>query len=221
MPRWFILLAALTLAHGSARAQAVAPLPEPVIETAPTGWRDGSAVPAGAGLVTPMTPMEEPLAVPRSPDKRVLPHSSEPGIWAAGGDVIDPRKSGLLGLPLPLAPDMMTLPGMTKTRRCGDSMNAVLREAGLYERAMALPVDIRNCLAAQLFRMCALGYEAAARDGAKTDSTKKPHHRQYQRMVEAADAWLDEACKSPRSTEAETLFSRAASEWWKRGPEVK
>ena len=186
-----------------------------------SGWRDGSAVPAGAGLVTPTTPMGEPLDVPRSSNRRVLPTTNEPGVWAADGPPSDTAPPGLLGLSLPLGHEVTGWEGRRRTQLCGDSMDALLRRIGLYPRAMALPDGVRSCLAAQLFRVCALGYEASYRDSAKSDSSKERTYRLYKRMTEAADTWLDTACKGPRSVEAEAIFAQAAGQRLKDRQEVR
>lgn len=97
-----LLLSAPVLAQMPAPS---APPRPPAVRTpgvAPNFPAPGST-PAGAGLTTVGLPGQE-VSVPRSPDQRVLPSTSEPGLWAgdeARASIKNPPKHTLVGPPPP------------------------------------------------------------------------------------------------------------------------
>jgi hypothetical protein len=97
----------------------------------------------------------------RSPHKRVLPATREPGLWAgdrpkATKDPEDLTPVTLLGIVLPFVPDADDL-SRSYTRTCGEQMDYALARGNVEPRAQALSIIPRRCLAARLYQHCANG----------------------------------------------------------------
>ena len=162
----------VVLFAGLARAQAVAPLLEPVVEPAPSFPTPG-ATPAGAGASHGMLPTTEQELAPRSPNRRMLPPMKEPGLWAADevkASTEDRPAPDIAGIPLP-QPSAVA-------RKCANVANKALQEAKNAALLAQLQEADRRCVAAQMFLYCA---ESAATQRPDVDYLPK-----LQRM-DAAD----------------------------------
>lgn len=115
-------------------------------------------------------PFDPYAGVPRSADKRELPPTREPGIWAAGlTDPADkmPSKT-ILEVPLPEADDSEA----RKIRRvCARTMNLAIRLGEFEAFTKRLSEQDRRCLAARLYHHCASELLA---DFERTASTLPP-----------------------------------------------
>lgn len=113
-----------------------------------------------------------PEELPRGTDKRVLPPTREPGIWASDGepkavqDLTPPRLMGVL-LPFPPAPDDPKEGHFART--CASKFNELIDLHRVAQQAARLPAGVRNCIAANLYQRCIAGllkiHNAAAATG--------------------------------------------------------
>jgi hypothetical protein len=144
-------------------APAIRPPPRPPAVTPgynPNTYEPPPYAPAGGGashgaLSEPNTGKPP---VPRSPNKRILPASNEPGLWAADGA---PVASGrvtppLFGVPLPYPPGVGS--GEISRRladSCVASMTEAAEQAGKLARIMRLSEVVRQCMSAHAMKVCA------------------------------------------------------------------
>lgn len=152
-------------AHGTHLRQAVAR--PPMVATPPAvtpGYFPGTPAepvytPNGAGLPGERVPGQQAQPVPTSPNKRILPASNEPGLWAADGA---PRASDgdghthpLFGLFYPHPPGDVTGEVSAMMDRCAESMLAAAQKAGVLAAIEALPKPVKFCMSARAFAHCA------------------------------------------------------------------
>lgn len=173
--------------------------------------------PAGAGLPGERVPGASGASVPRSPNKRLLPRTDEPGLWAADkARAMDPREKppdtpGLLGfvLPFPLAAE--TDRERELTRWCAYKMGNAIKETDRAGDVWRLPSDTRRCIAARLYEHCANiawgVYEAAERAG---ELYSPPDLERIKAAQETARAFKKSACKEPLSPDADRIHDAAA-----------
>jgi hypothetical protein len=150
--------------HGGSLHQAAAPMPAPVprppVHT--PGYYPGTPAapvhtPAGAGLPGERVPGQA-QPVPRSPNKRTLPPSKEPGLWAADGSA--PRSSAITerhqiyGVDIPYPPDTDSLEEVAITDICTKEWSHATKEANQDTFIKSFPLDVRRCLAAQAYAYC-------------------------------------------------------------------
>lgn len=130
----------------------------PVVERAPVFVTPGHT-PAGAGLPEYM-PVYETPTIERGRDRRVLPPTREPGIWAsdeprAGDTEPVPADPILFGVRLPFAPEAQTDLGRLPTRLCAFNMGRALSASSDFAQARRLNDFEKACLAAKLYAFCA------------------------------------------------------------------
>lgn len=159
LPALLLLLGCVTT-HHELRQAAAAPAyrPPPVAYTSPPAQ---PYAPRGAGAPLVGQPGAPAPVVPRSPNKRPLPATREPGLWAADGakasTELEERK--LLGTYLPGLKGVVDSDGFAK--RCAAEMTRAL--AGLPPRMMEeveegeMDASFAQlpCLAAWLYQICA------------------------------------------------------------------
>lgn len=158
--RFRLSIASAALVASSAYAQAPAievppmrpPLVRPVVN--PPSFPTPGATPAGAGIVVP-TPEGGEQVVPRSPNKRILPATKEPGLWAADGA---PMASGgdapsLFGVALPEPTGAAML--VEASRACVSTVEAAAKSIGADKGVAVYPPLVRKCMAAWAYLMCA------------------------------------------------------------------
>lgn len=163
MTRTFLaLLLLLSACSTTPRAykQAVRPAPAPVARPPiytpgySPGPVDPAHAPAGAGASHGSLPMPG-AGVPRSPNKRVLPPTSEPGVWAADGAPKASAPPRIFGVEIPFMVDAHgnTLPG--DTAWCAKTVTEAADAAKLRDRVEGYPPDARACMAALAYLHCA------------------------------------------------------------------
>lgn len=180
MNRFLLLLLLAGCATSSPRAfhQAVmrpAPYRPPPAYTpsyAPGTPAEPVYVPVGAGVpgervpgpVVPAAP-----AVPRSPNKRVLPRTDEPGVWAADGarGVFVGAEPELFGVNIPFPEDATTEAARDLTRGCIKEMNDAAAASSTRRTISDLPSDVRRCMAMIAYAHCAATRFAVAEQLAK------------------------------------------------------
>jgi hypothetical protein len=176
------------------------------MEPAPaSNWRDGSAVPAGAGLVTPAVPTGEPLGASRSPNKRVLPPSSKLGFWAADeprASAKEPPRVAGVELPVPEA----DISGF-ESWYCAAKMERLLRSEGQFNVTMELRFDDRHCVIARLYDFC---LEKGAARAETVVSREK-----LDTMRKQTSRWLLYACRHTREGKksVETILKEVTRVW--------
>lgn len=180
--RYLVLLLALSGCAGGLQAFDAPGVPAPVFT--PVG--------AGAPILGQPGQHRSPPVLPPSPNKRILPATREPGIWAAdetraARDKADKEPVSVLDVPLP-APD-----GKASTRpvrACKAMIDTGLVEAGLKENLAALPQNVRRCVVARLLEAClrTKGKKELARD-------EQAEARLYYESFQVARAWWPVACK--------------------------
>lgn len=153
-----LLLSACATAPVGAYNQAVMPSPvvaPPITYVSPPGGIPG-ATPAGTGLGEPRSPDWNGREVPRSPNKRILPATKEPGLWAA--DTVKATANDaptLYGVAIPYPDNAVTTEDRAAVGACVGTMNDAARETQQTAVIAAYPEDVRRCLAAHAYYHCA------------------------------------------------------------------
>jgi hypothetical protein len=153
--RLAFLLLALTTAP--VLAQAVRPVPRPPGSTVvqpPLSYPTLPSTPEGIGLYRPES---GGAPAPRSPNTRVLPATTEPGVWAADGDPALRASASaagaspeILGVALPLSPEGKS----AAAGSCASTVADILKRLGIEQELLALPEPARRCAAALLYAQC-------------------------------------------------------------------
>lgn len=97
---------------------------------------------------------------PRGTDKRVLPPTREPGIWASDGEL---KGSGeietpvILGINIPVPVDDGGKPDYRFANQCAELTHETFKDPTLKTPAQRLRYEERECLAARIYDMC-VGY---------------------------------------------------------------
>jgi hypothetical protein len=163
MTRLLLLLLLLPIA-AHAQAPAMRPPPRPATVPAltpgysPNTPPEPAYTPPGTGLPEVGQPGSHAAPVPRSPNKRLLPTSSEPGLWAADGAPVAslPLMPPLFGEPLPYPPGVGN--GEISRRladSCVETMTDAAKQAGTLEAILRLSPVVRACMAAHALKVCA------------------------------------------------------------------
>lgn len=156
-----LLLAAL-IAGSLASAQAMRPPPAAapasgpaiIIQQPPT-YPGATYTPAGTGLPTIGQPGTQRPAVERSPNKRVLPPTKEPGLWAADGAPVAAARHHLWGVEIPLPEGAMAHLVEREAWHCADGMDEVAKGIRKVAFIDTLPEDVRRCMVARAQYHCA------------------------------------------------------------------
>lgn len=220
-----LLTGCATSGTGPAGFHQAAALPTAAPAPVPQFPRPGYT-PAGAGASPLGQPWQPPEAqVARSPNRRILPPTPEPGLWAAD-DVEAVRQRSFNEMPAMISGVRLPSPkgeSTVFTRRCAASMNAALAGIRLHETMARLHPDIRACVAARLFEYCTVRraydfYKKLMKAG--TDSSRAMEQREA--AVGVAVLFAESACNEqtyPR--EAADLYNKAADEWSKQNRMTK
>ncbi len=210
---------------GSAHLHQAARLPSPAPAPVPQFPHPGYT-PPGAGASAPGQPWRPPDApVERSPNRRILPSTPGPGLWAADEveavkrPKYDEMPAMIAGVRLPSPKDEST----EATRRCAETMNNALWGARLHEAMARLHPDVRACVAARLFEYCAIRrafnlHKKIMEAGA--ESSRALERREA--AVGVAVLFARRTCNEqtyPR--EAADMYNKAADEWAKQNRMVK
>lgn len=159
----FVVAVSLLLSS-TAAGQAVRPAPYRPPPAYTPGYAPGTPAepvyaPVGAGAPGERVPGAVAPGVPRS-EGRMLPRTSEPGVWAADGDpkLVASRRGiygwDVLGVMLP-APDTTSKDKLHWSQTCaGWLRGAVSAEPGVRQSVEALSGSERTCLLAALYHWC-------------------------------------------------------------------
>lgn len=159
--------------------------------------------PPGTGLPMPSFPGPGVRNIPRSPHKRVLPPSKEPGLWSADrpkASIIAPAPT-LLGTTLPV-------PDAAKTPYISHSLSGCIEAAGelvgapvFFTRIDALREDERKCFAGLLYSRCASGLPEfvkarRAKEGGSFNQSDAPA---LKALKKEAEAYVAKWCAGARA----------------------
>lgn len=219
-----LLLAALAVGSlASAQAMrpppAAAPAPAPaVIIQQPPSYPGATYTPTGTGLPAMGQPGSQRPAVERSPNKRVLPPTKEPGLWAADGAPRAGEEPGtIFGAPVQL-PEHPPL-GATAVR--GVCAYDMARAAGAARMKLILsfPDAVRACMAASAYFQCVLrhAHEAPKKAGWAEPSGWDPAYLK-KAVMPIAEKEMKKACAGVTMTEEQSAALRAVLEKYAWGP---
>lgn len=154
----------------------------------PSEYQRGSYRPVRAPTFTPAEDaphtvgqpghLRQPQEYPRSPHKRLLPPTQEPGLWAGDGPraarpTIDPNAPRFFNVPLPL-PDAPDAYDKKVATHCGAAMSLAAKWASTAEWYGRLDNKRQQCIAAALYSFCAehLAAPADKASAARLDAVK-------------------------------------------------
>lgn len=189
--------------------------------------REPVYTPNGAGLPGERVPGSIQSSVPRSPNKRILPPTKEPGLWAGDGTVKAsdqlPDVPMIAGIELPFPPGAATDKDKLHTRLCALGMSLLIPDVAreLQWDAMALPLDVRRCIAARLYEHCTSSFRAKLEGiiSANSSDISGLEHLLIQRAVisstdRTAKRFVEKVCPGvPRSTEVEEALTLIMMTW--------
>lgn len=220
MKRIFFLALVVSL---SSHAQAVRPAPMPASPPVMTpGYFPGTPsqtvhTPSGAGLPTPGQPGSGAATLPRSPNKRVLPASAEPGLWAADtvkASAVQPPD--VFGVDIPFPSAATTDAERKWSIACGASMNEAAAKAGQRAVIDGMSLDDRKCLAARAYEFCASSLWARFEMARQAGEPHSPDDLEALRASHEHGAALVAAyCKSGWTAELTKLLGKVTGPWAK------
>lgn len=186
-----LLLGCASTPPGEYRQAVARPAPAgPLIVQQPPSYPGATYTPAGAGAYRGDPLPSKP--VPRSPNKRVLPATREPGIWAADGAPQASMPYRIFDVEIPFPADARTVDGKRQTGECASGVMLALLSSRLHDEMMAHPFAARRCMAAQAYRSCAgLEIERALRlkaQGEEYDADALERLRNMQAHARALEA---------------------------------
>lgn len=151
-----VVLVSCSLAHAQAMRPppASAPGPAIIIQQPPT-YPGATYTPTGTGLPTMGQPGTQRPAVERSPNKRVLPPTKEPGLWAADGAPVAAARHHLWGVEIPLPEGAMAHLVEREAWHCANGMDGVAKGIRKVAFIDTLPEDVRRCMVARAQYHCA------------------------------------------------------------------
>lgn len=147
----------VVLAAAIAHAQAVRPAPAtgPLIHQQPPSYPTQVHAPAGAGASHGGLAAPRPAPVPDSPNKRLLPPTKEPGLWAADGAPVGVGGPRLFDVEIPHIRNEHDLPVAGETEWCTKGLAKAADAAGWRERIENYSAEVRACMAATAYLRCA------------------------------------------------------------------
>lgn len=200
----FVLAAAV--AH--AQAARPSPAPGPLIVQQPPSYPPTTHTPPGAGASHGGLPAPATALTPNSPNKRLLPPTKEPGLWAAdGAQATLAMPYRIFDVEVPFPPDAYDALAKKQTGMCAEDLMDALLSSGLHDEVMSYPMDARRCMAAQSYRSCAgsvLGHALRDRErGVPTSPETIDHMRSMQRHALLLEArWCKGVTLTPQQEKA-------------------
>lgn len=150
----------------------------------------------GVGLPLVGQPAQERRPdLPRSTNKRVLPATPEPGLWAADGEPRATVHVTLEDIAIPM-PENRTAGELFKTELCADGMRRAIDYSGRKGDVAKIPPEVLNCLVARLHLACASDLLAKFKDGSfGVNHGTAQHIEESKRVKDVAQKWATNACR--------------------------
>lgn len=195
----------------SSTVSAQAPVPAPPPPRAPAPFPMPRMTPEGAGALIVGQPGEQVPPVARSPNKRILPATHEPGLWAADEPRAASRRSP--ERPPPAVDELLVAapsPGTPEAKGCRQRLLRASRTSGHEERRHNLPQTPRGCLTARLILHCVSSESTALEEQAI--NTPRIDGRdflaEHRREIDDVFYWQIRLCNNSGSLPAiEIMFS--------------
>lgn len=204
-----LLLAFLIPTTANAQAMRPAPAASGPLITQPPPPGQPTYTPAGAGashggLATPAA------AVPRSPNKRLLPPTKEAGIWAADGA---PSASAatmppIFGIALGL-PEAVTPSAKQWSNFCAATLGDTAKSTGTEALFASVHAQLRRCLASRAYLACAF-------DVADLSGANAPDAQTAKAMVAHGKALVAFNCREGQADPKNEPPYRAMVEQWRK-----
>lgn len=139
-----------------------------------------------------------PQEVPRSPHKRVLPPTREPGLWA--GDSAPRTSSGpqreayILEVPLPEPKEAPEGGSTSLAGKCAGEMNAAISPENM-RKIWRLSLKERRCLVAHLYYYCtSVRYDRLLVLRRRGQQNSEKEHAHYKGTSDGALQFLKDSC---------------------------
>jgi hypothetical protein len=176
-----------------------------VIRPTPTFPAPGYTPLGAAGASHGMLAAPEPEPPPRSPNRRVLPVSSEPGLWAADEPTASTREPPRISGVEILVPT--TDAGEFEARFCADKMERFLKSEGQVSALMRLRPDDRQCVVARLEAYC---WES---DLSKSESARR--RETLEAALQQVRRFVQYACRNTRlpKPNVDSVFGAVTRAW--------
>ena len=158
----------------------------------------------------------QPQAYPRSPHKRPLPPTKEPGLWAGAKPKASASKEPtLLGVRLPYPKQASTDADKYPVQRCAETMGAAIAHLAATASLLKLPPNAhRPCAAAVLLLQCLREDSEAALRAKRKGRGDAGELERYERSEVAALDFFSRECGKRMPTEAEVEYYEAVIREW-------
>ncbi|ATB40335.1 hypothetical protein CYFUS_005784 [Cystobacter fuscus] len=208
---WTWRAGACLLVLASATAPAQAPVPSQAPPRVPTPFSVPRLTPEGAGAPVIGQPGDQVPPAARSPNKRILPVTREPGLWAADEPQAASRRSP--ELPPRTVDELLVAtpsPGAPEAKGCRQRLLRASRSSGHEETRRNLPQTPRDCLTARLVLHCvsseSTAFETQALNTPRIDG--RNFLAEHKGEIDAVFYWQMRLCKNTSSLPPiEVMFS--------------
>lgn len=165
----------------------------------------------GVGAPVIGQPGMQPRTIPRGGDRRVLPPTRGPGIWASDKPKTVPAIPMIAGVALPYPPDVASADEKVMGRLCAAHMTHAIADTDTLQRIMQLGEAARICVAMRLYEHCTsltrafMAEIAATRPGVVPEANR----RLAAAYDKTAKALAQRECAPPARSDEENDIMRA------------
>jgi hypothetical protein len=174
-------------------------------------------VPTRPGVGAPAVGQPGPHArgVPRSPDKRVLPPTREPGIWASDRPFDPFERMRVFGILVPMHPEDPTDEQLKPLLTCAEVLRIRAQKLGLTDAIWKLPGRSRLCLAARLYDFCIkTDFERVVDEGIRNEGLTLPLYGPFIRnLSRKAGIFHESHCGPEAPDDAAALAGQIEATW--------
>lgn len=207
----------VVLAAAVAHAQAVRPAPAtgPLIHQQPPSYPGATYTPPGAGASHGGIATPEKVLAPTSPNRRLLPPTSEAGIWAADRAPVAVARHHLWGVEITLPGGSVAHEAEKLAFRCSAEMEELAKVIGKHDVAAAYPDAARRCIVATLQRHCAIAEVVISRrKRVRAEELDRKRDDALAAMAPHTDALRTQWCTGVTLTNAQQhLVTTLQREW--------
>jgi len=209
-----LTVCSLTRAQAMRPPPAAAPAPAVIVQQPPS-YPGATYTPLGTGLPTMGQPGASRPAVARSPNKRVLPPTKEPGLWAADGAPSAVARHHLWGVEIPLPEGATAHLVEREAWHCANGMDGVAGGIRKVAFISTLPEDVRRCMVARAQYHCAFEEGLLAQRNAARGSTSDTARIEALAALEAhALALRSKWCADVTLTDKQQTALRTVLDSW-------